>query len=336
LGTPVIECKCNGLLKGRFGYCRRYGRVSVMRKQFYMFSLMMMALILATGCLDFGIRGGSSQASTTTLSSAAVSSQTTSGSETATDTPTTAETTTAATATESKPSPSPSPTASPAPSPTAKPTAKPTARPTPTPSDEGKVVLAEGFYYTKLSSALIKKITGMSYPAPGEPCVITYDDLRDIRLLHYDFSGVVHEGELMVNAKLADEVMEIFHELYLAKYPLTSVHLVDDYGQPHIDGLSMAANNTSGFCYRYVTGTTSLSRHSYGAAIDVNPQLNPYINGDRISPSNGAPYVDRTQDFPGKIDHDDLCYQLFIAHGWEWGGDWTGDKDYQHFSKNIK
>ena len=35
------------------------------------------------------------------------------------------------------------------------------------------------------------------------------------------------------------------------------------------------------------------------------------------------------------IDHDDLCYQLFTENGWTWGGDWRGDKDYQHFSKDL-
>ena len=34
-----------------------------------------------------------------------------------------------------------------------------------------------------------------------------------------------------------------------------------------------------------------------------------------------------------KIDHDDLCYKLFTEHGFEWGGDWTHSKDYQHFEK---
>ena len=74
---------------------------------------------------------------------------------------------------------------------------------------------------------------------------------------------------------------------------------------------------------------------AYGAAIDINPVMNPYIVGDRVAPENGAMYVDRSLDLPGMIGHDDLCYQLFIAHGWTWGGDWSGDKDYQHFSKVI-
>jgi len=31
----------------------------------------------------------------------------------------------------------------------------------------------------------------------------------------------------------------------------------------------------------------------------------------------------------------DLCYQLFIDHGFTWGGEWKSLKDYQHFQKVI-
>lgn len=215
-----------------------------------------------------------------------------------------------------------------------KPPVAPTVSPTSTP-DNGRVDLADGFYYQKLDDALKKRITGMSYPADDKDCVITYDDLRYIGLLYVDFDGKEHAGELIVHKKLAKEISKIFRELYLARYPLASVRLVDDYGEPGDDNLSMAANNTSAFNYRRVTGSKTLSRHSYGAAIDVNPLYNPYIDGNRIAPENGAQYADRSLDFPGKIDHDDLCYQLFIKNGWTWGGDWKGDKDYQHFSKDI-
>lgn len=228
------------------------------------------------------------------------------------------------------PTPTPTPTLTPTPTPT--PIA--TTTPEPTPTRYGLVVLTAGFYYYELDDELKTRITGMSYPEQGSD-VIGYDDLRYIKILHYDFDGQVHEGELMANKKVADELLEIFFELYMAKYPLESVKLVDDYGEPHDDGRSMAANNTSMFCYRYVTGTKKLSRHSYGAAIDINPVLNPYIDGERIVPVNGIKYADRSLNEVGMIDHDDLCYQLFIEHGWSWGGDWRGDKDYQHFSKDL-
>ena len=34
-----------------------------------------------------------------------------------------------------------------------------------------------------------------------------------------------------------------------------------------------------------------------------------------------------------KIDENDLCYKLFIEHGFTWGGNWNSSKDYQHFQK---
>lgn len=238
------------------------------------------------------------------------------------------------------PPPTPIKTTEPDIAPTAAPTQAATPKPTPMPSaapseNDGKVTIADGFYYIKLSDEIKQRITGMSYPEDDEDIAIGYDDLRYIKMKYYNFEGSFHEGELIVHRKLADEVTQIFYELYKAKYPLESVRLVDDYGEPGDDNLSMAANNTSAFNYRQVTGSKTLSRHSYGAAIDINPKLNPYIDGDRVAPENGAEYADRSMDFAGKIDHDDLCYKLFTARGWTWGGDWKGDKDYQHFSKDI-
>ncbi len=205
---------------------------------------------------------------------------------------------------------------------------------TSTPSPEGYVYLADGFGYYELTDELKQRITGMSYPEEGSD-IIGYDDLRYIELLYYDFDGDVNEGELIVNKQVAQEVTQIFYELFLAEYPLESVKLVDDYGEPGDDNLSMAANNTSAFNYRYVTGSSKLSMHSYGAAIDINPVQNPYIDGERVVPEEGRQFLDRTLGLPGMIDHDDLCYKLFTENGWRWGGDWSGDKDYQHFSKDL-
>ena len=196
-----------------------------------------------------------------------------------------------------------------------------------------RTTVADGFYYFRLTDAIKKRITGISFPADIKNAKITYDDLRYVRLKYYDFDGNIYtNGELIVNAALAKEVAEIFYALYLQQYAFTSIRLVDDYGEPGDDNLSMAANNTSAFNYRYVTGTKTLSQHSYGRAVDINPRINPYIANGRVSPANGAAYVDRSQNLPGMISHNDPCYQLFAEYGWKWGGD-ASDRDYQHFSK---
>ncbi len=233
------------------------------------------------------------------------------------------------------PAPTPAPTATPSPTPTVAPTPSPTPDPF-----EGQQRVShrqdDRFFYVTLTDELKARITGISYPAPGQPCRVPYDDLRFVHILYVDFDETDREGELMVHRKVAEDVLDIFYELYEARYPLASVKLVDDFGEVADDNLSMAANNTSAFCYRQVTGSKKLSWHSFGAAIDINPVQNPYLNGKRVSPPEGRDYLDRKNKRPHMIDHSDTCYKVFTAHGWKWGGDFSGDKDYQHFYKELK
>ena len=98
----------------------------------------------------------------------------------------------------------------------------------------------------------------------------------------------------------------------------------------------MRDNNSSCFCYRNIAGSTNLSKHARGLAIDINTLYNPYfkVRDDGslfIQPATAGAYCERTLDFPYKIDHDDLCFKLFTEAGFEWGGDWVTRKDYQHF-----
>lgn len=227
-----------------------------------------------------------------------------------------------------------------APLPTVTPVPEPTLEPTPEPdpylAGVEAVTVREGFVYAPLNDAMKARITGLSYPADPADCRVPYEDLRYLQLLYTDFDGNDCRGEMVVNRVLAEEVLEIFMALYDARYPLASVRLVDDFGEVADDNLSMAADNTSSFCYRKVTGSKKLSRHSYGAAIDINPVENPYIRPDgSVAPEAGKAYTDRRKDFAHKIDKSDLCYRLFTERGWEWGGDFRSEKDYQHFSKDI-
>lgn len=215
----------------------------------------------------------------------------------------------------------------------------------------------ESFYYTKLTDEVKERITGISYPitqseyqssvteaeavnviSDDVQLSVTYDDLRYLKVLYYDFHGEIQEGELICNQSIADDLNEIFYELYLNEYQIESIRLIDDFQGD--DTASMEANNTSCFNYRVVEGTSSLSKHALGCAIDINPLYNPYIVFDQtgsgqndISPQGSEPYADRSKTFPYKIDENDLCYKLFKEHGFIWGGDWNSCKDYQHFQK---
>ena len=192
------------------------------------------------------------------------------------------------------------------------------------------VVYKDGFSYEPLSPAVKQRITGISYPAG---CIVPYEDLRYLSVKYISFDGSIYTGELICNKAIADSLMEIFYELYAANYPIGKMKLIDEYGGD--DTLSMYDNNTSCFNYRVVEGTDHLSKHALGLAIDINPYYNPYVTYPggimRVSPEPSATYADRTTEFPGKISHEDLCYQLFHEHGFTWGGDWKTLKDYQHF-----
>ena len=216
------------------------------------------------------------------------------------------------------------------------------------PSPE-RVTYKEGFYSEPLSNDLISYITGISYPAQpseasentlnvGEQNDISYADLRYVHIIHYDFDGNLAEGELICHNFIAEDLLEIFYDLYASEYQIEKVTLIENYNGD--DTASMADNNTSCFNYRVVDGTKSLSKHALGLAVDINPLYNPYIRYDKkggqtVSPVEGEAYADRTVSFPYKIDPDDLCYRLFAEHGFTWGGNWNSSKDYQHFQKAL-
>ncbi len=190
------------------------------------------------------------------------------------------------------------------------------------------------FYMEELSDEVKERINGKSY---GENCELPYEELRYIRVLYCDFDGTTRIGELIVNQAIAQDILNIFRELYGISYPIERMLLIDEYDAD--DELSMAANNTSAFNYRFVAGTTRLSKHSLGWAIDINPLYNPYIttiDGKRtILPENGSEYADRTKDCPYFIKEGDACYEAFVSRGFTWGGDWKNSKDYQHFEKIV-
>lgn len=201
-------------------------------------------------------------------------------------------------------------------------------------SNNDHEISSDDFYISGIPDDIFAKMQGKSYK---DDCTVPREDLRYVHVLHMGFDGEVKAGELVVSRKIADDVLEIFEELYKADYPIEKVRLVDEYDAD--DEASMSDNNSSAFNFRFISHTTRISKHGLGMAVDINTRYNPYVktvNGKlSIEPANGADYVDRSKDFPYKIDHDDLCYKLFTEHGFTWGGDWTHSKDYQHFERDY-
>ena len=183
---------------------------------------------------------------------------------------------------------------------------------------------------SEITPEIFARIKGKSYK---DNCPLPLADLRYLHVLHKDFEGNTHEGELICNTYIAYDVMDIFMKLYDAGYPIEKVRLVDEYDAD--DETSMRDNNSSSFNFRFISHTTKISKHGLGLAVDINTLYNPYVkevNGKlNIEPATAGEYTDRTKSFPYKIDREDLCYKLFTEHGFEWGGNWRTVKDYQHF-----
>ena len=254
------------------------------------------------------------------------------------------------TTSETTPSAAATPTVSPTP------TDEPTPTPTPVPEkltgiknySAGTVISSDRIdrdnlsqYFTSQTieegDSVYNRIYGQSYVDNSN---IGLDDLRYLKMLHVNFDGEYQVGEMIVNADVASEVMEIFEILCAEGYEIYSMHLIDDYwaGDPDdSDWYSIDANNTSCFCYRTATGSGNLSKHALGRAIDINPQQNPYVTYDsdgvaHYSHDNASSYVyGRSSDTDHVITTSDRAYDLFTDYGWTWGGNWSSPKDYQHF-----
>jgi hypothetical protein len=72
-----------------------------------------------------------------------------------------------------------------------------------------------------------------------------------------------------------------------------------------------------GGCYNFrrMRGLANLSMHSYGIAIDLDPERNPI----------GVKWKHGEGMMPGEV------VDIFAAHGWTWGGLWRTRPDAMHF-----
>lgn len=202
-------------------------------------------------------------------------------------------------------------------------------------ADVEKFGLENCFAASEIDDFTFSRMRGKSYKSG---CTIARSDLRYVKVLHYTAGGKIMTGEIVCNKSISNDLVEIFRALFKAKYPIESIVLVDEFDADDIR--SMQANNTSCFNFRRVEGSKTLSNHSRGTAIDINPLYNPCVTRRRngttsVSPATGKKYADRTKHFDYKIDTTDKCYREFIKHGFTWGGNRRSKKDYQHFEKRI-
>lgn len=133
----------------------------------------------------------------------------------------------------------------------------------------------------------------------------------DVWCVGDDGEKYASQKTLTVNKYLAEDVVCIFKEIFddPSKFPIKSV---------------------GGYCWR-TTAFGSISQHSYGTCIDINPDENYYCyseDGEGIVGKGWMPYENIYSVTP-----DGAVVAAFAKYGWIWGGSWDGNvKDYMHFS----
>jgi D-alanyl-D-alanine carboxypeptidase len=174
--------------------------------------------------------------------------------------------------------------------------------------------------------ALVLAFVGTS----SSHCPVTAAQLRSVHVPYRGFDGGSHMGTIVVNRRVAQDVVTVFRRLYAARFPIRRMTPISAFHGS--DDASMAADNTSGFNCRRAVGGSGWSEHAYGLAIDVNPVENPYVLNGKALPPAGRRYLDRSRLRPGMAVGGGVLVRAFESVGWKWGGRWSGSPDYQHFS----
>ena len=181
---------------------------------------------------------------------------------------------------------------------------------------------------SRLDSQTRKQMTGLSW---HRGCPVPLRDLRLLQVRRWGFDGEVHPGKMVVNEDSDRRILRVMRKLFDMHFAIRRMHLVDAYGAD--DHRSMNADNTSAFNCRFVSGQPGVwSEHAYGRAIDLNPVENPYVSGSYVSPPAGRPFAKRHPRRKGMVTRHGQVVEAFAESGWGWGGNWSGTKDFQHFS----
>lgn len=185
---------------------------------------------------------------------------------------------------------------------------------------------------SRIGPFLGERLVGRNWH-PG--CPVGIGDLRHVEVSYWDFKGHVRSGPLIVHEMEATDVLWVFRRLFRAEFAIHRIKLPPAYRPPRPgDYWTSTRNRTAAFNCRPATGNPdSLSHHSYGWALDINPLQNPYVSSDGSVLRRAAkPYTNRSLGETGMIEAGDVAVRSFARIGWEWGGDWVTLKDYMHFS----
>lgn len=154
------------------------------------------------------------------------------------------------------------------------------------------------------------------------------DQLQLIKVRYFSIDGKIHEGQVLTNKKIANDIAELFTFMFQEQFPIAKAIPIVKYNWN--DNLSMQDNNTYSFCYRNI----SYSKHAQGMAIDINPFFNPMRSKNDSLPRKNKP-------IGAKFDPS-VSGTLYSSHpvviklkniGFKWGHYFKRKYDDHHFEK---
>ena len=168
-------------------------------------------------------------------------------------------------------------------------------------------------------------------------CPVWMSELRVLSYRYYGFDKQTHVGQIVVNAKVAQPLAQVFGKLYRLRFPVRDGAFASTYSShPDQSGDVTASfecrNAAASPCSGNAT-THHWSMHAYGEAVDLDPRENPYVGCGMTRDKTARSYRNRSRHRPGMVTP--AVRGAFASVGWGWGGSWYGStKDYMHFSIN--
>lgn len=131
--------------------------------------------------------------------------------------------------------------------------------------------------------------------------------LTTVQITVRDKEGNLQTRSLTIHKALADDVVAIFQEISSAGF---------------------CAYDVGSYSWRQMAASGNRSHHSYGVAIDINPNENYMVKAGKVVAGSCWDPTNNQYSF----GPNSAVVQAFQKRGWVWGGSWKSSKDYMHFS----
>ncbi len=156
---------------------------------------------------------------------------------------------------------------------------------------------------------------------------VSQEIINEIILVNIEYRGFdnkTYQGQVIIHKDLKSSIKKIFKRILLeTQFPMTSVLPISMFNW----NTSSRLNNCGAFDWRFVENSDEVSDHTFGAAIDINSILNPWVKKGQPNSPNYT-YNPKKR---GALHKNSEVVKIFKEEGWKWGGDWKNSKDRMHF-----